>query len=184
MKMLKQLLFIFPLTLLVACQDTQTCENADIEKFDSYLNLDRNTLETELKIKLGEFTGGYYSDDNRQFIYNFFAVPDAPVSVVVNASSTKVETVMMEVLTFEEDFQKDLAAAIKAYTISECDSRFFGMQKHEIVDEMGEPTDEKVLDGNVTSIEYFSKDYKTSVNFKFYPEQQNMCSSVIVNWYH
>jgi len=170
--------------VLMACKGSSGCENEDIENFDSFLGLDENSMETELKPILGDFTGGYYSEDNRQFIYNFFAIPDAPVSVVVNASSSKVETVIMEVLSLDENFERDLGKAIEAYNIAECDSRFFGMQKSDIISEMGEPTSEEVLEGNVTSIEYFTKDYKTSVNFKFYPEQQHNCSTVIVNWYH
>ncbi|MBI3135546.1 MAG: hypothetical protein HYZ14_12790 [Bacteroidetes bacterium] len=179
-----RLIVLFSLLVLFSCKAKNTCENSDIEKFDSFLGLDAGTLEIELKNKLGDFTSGYYSEDNLRFIYNFFAVPDAPVSVVVNASSARVETVIMEVLTFKDDFKKDLEAVAVAYNIPDCDSRFFGMLKEELIAEMGEPEKEELLDGNVTSLHYFSQDRKTEVNFKFYPEQENWCSSVIVNWYH
>lgn len=167
-----------------SCNSGPSCENNDIEKFDSFLGLDANTREGELKEKLGEFTGGFYSDDNTQFIYNFFAVPDAPISVVVNATSTNVETVVMEVLTYEDSFKKDLDAVSKAYQLDECDTRFFGMQKDELIEALGQPAEDTMLEGQVTSLTYFSKDFKTKINFKCYPEQNNMCSSVIVNWFH
>lgn len=168
---------------VISCSPDSDCQNSDINKFDSFLGVSPETKEVELPEILGATTGGYYAEDNLSFIYTFHSLKDAPITVVVNASTTKVETVLMEVLTFGDDFFTDLEAAKIKYEITECDSRFFGMQKDEITEEFGKPDSEEILEGGVKSIIYNSDDYKTSVNFKFYPEQDNMCSSVIINWF-
>lgn len=67
-----------------------------------------------------------------------------PIAVAVNASTTKVETVLMEVLSMGEDFEKDLEKAKQKYNLDLCDSRFFGMKKDEIMAEMGEPDAERI----------------------------------------
>ncbi|MBK9591939.1 MAG: hypothetical protein IPO32_10670 [Crocinitomicaceae bacterium] len=57
------------------------------------------------------------------------------------------------------------------------------MKKDEIIAEMGEPDAEDNSATGVYSITYNSDNQKTSVNFKFFDEQDKMCSSVIVNWF-
>lgn len=175
--------YLLALNTLIACSSGPVCENSDIAKFDSFLGIDASTRENELTLVLGDFTGGYYSEDNTQFIYNFYSVPDAPVSVVVNATTSKVETVMMEVLTMDEEFQKDLQEGIERFKIDECESRFFGMTYDQLIEALGEPTNEETLTGNIKQLTYSSPENDRSITFKFYPEQDNICSTVIMNWF-
>ena len=77
-----------------------------------------------------------------------------------------------------------ITKALKEFKIDECDSRFFGMKYDELVKTMGKPTTEETLEEGVKSLTYDSKDFKTAVNFKIYPSQANMCSSVSVNWFY
>ncbi len=182
--MLKTSSFILAILLIVSsCTSEPQCQNSDINAFDSFLGINGETKEIELTKILGESTGGYYSDDNQSFIYTFHSLIDVPIAVAVNASTTKVETVLMEVLSMGEDFEKDLEKAKQKYNLDLCDSRFFGMKKDEIMAEMGEPDAEDASATGVYSITYNSENMKTAVNFKFYDEQDNMCSSVIVNWF-
>ncbi|MBK6524779.1 MAG: hypothetical protein IPG07_04020 [Crocinitomicaceae bacterium] len=173
----------FILLMLSSCSSEPECQNSDINSFDSFLGITGETKEIELTKILGESTGGYYTDDNKSFIYTYHALIDAPIAVAVNANTTKVETVLMEILSLGEDFEKDLEKAAKKYNLDLCDSRFFGMKKDEIIAEMGEPDAEDNSATGVYSITYNSDNQKTSVNFKFFDEQDKMCSSVIVNWF-
>jgi hypothetical protein len=182
--MLKTLSFVLAIVLILSsCTSEPQCQNSDINAFDSFLGINGETKEIELTKILGESTGGYYSDDNQSFIYTFHSLIDVPIAVAVNASTTKVETVLMEVLSMGDDFKKDLEKANQKYNLDLCDSRFFGMKKDEIIAEMGEPDAEDNSTSGVYAITYNSKNMQTSVNFKFYDEQDKMCSSVIVNWF-
>jgi hypothetical protein len=171
------------LLILSSCSSEPECQNSDVNSFDSFLGVTGETKEIELTTLLGESTGGYYSDDNKSFIYTYHSLIDVPIAVAVNANTTKVETVLMEVLSIGEDFEKDLAKAVQKYNLDACDSRFFGMKKDEIIADMGEPDAEDTSATGVYSITYNSENMKTSVNLKFYDEQDKMCSSVIVNWF-
>lgn len=174
----------FVLSLFVlSCESGPECTNSDINLFDSFLGLGPQTKEVELPDILGESTGGYYSEDAKSFVYTYQALPDVPIAVAVNATTSKVETVLMEILSFGDDFFMDLEAAKKLYNLPECDSRFFGMKNDELIEDMGKPSVNEQLEGGINLLTYNSKNYKTSVNFKFYAEQDNMCSSVIVNWF-
>lgn len=179
---------IFAIALIaiafVACSSKPECANSDVNAFDNFLGITYGMTELELESKLGKFTGGAYTADSTAFIYYFKRLENAPVTVWVNAKSGKVETIFMEILGYEQYFQEDLNEAITEFKISECDSRFFGMKYEELVEDMGKPSAEETIEGGVKSVSYDSKDYKYSVNFKFYPEQENMCSSVSVNWFY
>lgn len=184
MKKFKILSAILVLTAFVACSSKPDCPNSDVNKFDNFLGISYGMSELELEAKLGNFTGGEYTSDSTAFIYYFKRIENAPVTVWVNSESGKVETIFMEILGYEEYFQSDLDEAIKEFSMSECDSRFFGMKYDELVQEMGKPAADETIEGGVRSVSYDSKDYKYSVNFKFYPEQADMCSSVSVNWFY
>lgn len=168
----------------IACSSKQECPNSDIEKFDNFLGVEYGTNELKLEALLGKFTGGEYTPDSSAFIYYFKRVENAPLTVWVNSKSGKVETIFMEILGYEEVFQDDLDAAIKEFHISDCDSRFFGMKYEELVETMGKPNSEETLEDDVKSLTYDSKNYKYNVNFKLYPSQGDMCSSISVNWFY
>lgn len=172
----------FTLILAYSCISGNDCENSDINSFNTFLGISNETTELELSALLGDATGGYYSEDNKNFIYDYRKLADSPVSVAVNATTSTVETVFMEVLTVGVDFDNDLQIAIDHYKISDCDARFFGLTRTEIIDEMGEPMFEATDDKGVQTLEYNSSNFKTSVIFKCYPEQAFRCSSIIVSW--
>jgi hypothetical protein len=90
----------------------------------------------------------------------------------------------MEILGYEELFQSDLNSAIEAYSISACDAHFFGLKYADLKAKLGEPAAEEILEGDIRSVDYDSDDLRYSVNFKFYPDQDNMCSSISVNWFY
>lgn len=176
----------YPLLILFivsSCSGKSDCSNSDIDQFDTFLGISRETKEIDLSTFLGETTGGYYSDDNSSFIYTYHALSAVPIAVAVNASTTKAETVVMEILSLGDDFTNDLEKAKTQYAIDACDARFFGIQKEDLIAEMGEPDLEETPEEGIYSITYNSTDFKTSVNFKFYAEQENKCSCVIVNWF-
>ncbi|MBI3135545.1 MAG: hypothetical protein HYZ14_12785 [Bacteroidetes bacterium] len=168
----------------VTDEKKEDCAKESADDFDNFLGIEYGTNELKLEKILGSFTGGAYTADSLAFMYYFKTIENAPITVWVNAKSQKVETIFMEVLSYEQYFQEDLKKAAEEYNIQSCDSKFFGMKKDEIVKIMGKPAADEALEGGVQSISYDSKNYKYSVNFKFYPEQNNICSSISVNWFY
>jgi len=160
------------------------CDKNSAEDWDNFLGIEYGTNELGLEAKIGKFTGGEYTADSSAFIYYFKRVENAPVTVWVNGKTGDVETIFMEILGYEQYFQTDLEAGIKEFNMQDCDSRFFGMTYAEVTKIMGKPSADEELEGGVKSISYDSKNFKYSVNFKFYPEQADMCSSISVNWFY
>ncbi len=162
-----------------------TCaEKTNVDDFDNFLGITYGMNELFLEKILGKFTGGEYTSDSTAFLYYFKEIKGAPITVWVDSESQKVITIFMEILGAEEWFQSDLNSAIEAYNISTCDSYFFGLTYEALVTRMGKPTSEELLKGDIRSVDYDSANLKYSVNFKFYPDQDNLCSSVAVNWFY
>ncbi len=161
------------------------CDELTVEDFDEFLGIKYGSKELNLESKVGKFTGGEYSADSAAFIYYYNRVERVPISVWVNAKTSKVETIFMEVLSYsDENFEKDLKNAVDEFNISTCDASWFGMKESAIVKRLGEPSVEESLKDNVRSISYDSQDFIYAVNFKFYPDQQNKCSSISLNWFY
>jgi len=185
MKKIKFLALAVVAIAFTACGETKPdCPNSDVNKFDNFLGIKYGTNELDLEPILGDFTGGEYTVDSSAFIYYFKHIENAPVSVWVNGESGKVETIFMEILGYEDVFDKDVEEAKKEFKMTDCDSRFFGMTYDELVETMGKPTSEETLDEGVKSMSYDSKDFKIAVNFKVYPSQADICSSISVNWFY
>jgi len=165
-------------------EEESGCTKKSADDFDNFLGIDYGTNELKLEKILGKFTGGEYTPDSLAFMYYFKSLENAPITVWVNAKSQKVETIFMEVLSYKQYFKDDLEAAIERYSIEECDSRFFGKTESEITKIMGKADADDLLEGGVKSLSYDSENLKYSVNFKFYPEQENICSSISVNWFY
>ncbi len=159
-------------------------EKKNVDDFDNFLGITYGMNELNLEKILGKFTGGEYTADSTAFLYYFKEIKGAPITVWVDSESQKVITIFMEILGAEEWFQSDLSSAIEAYNISTCDSYFFGLTYEALVTRMGKPTSEELLKGDIRSVDYDSANLKYSVNFKFYPDQDNLCSSVAVNWFY
>lgn len=165
--------------------EIDTCEQkSTVADFDNFLGLTYGMNELMLEKKLGKFTGGEYTADSTSFMYYFKKIKGAPITVWVDSKSQKVITIFMEILGYEDLFQSDLNDAIEAYNISSCDSYFFGLKYADLTARLGQPTAEELLKGDIRSVDYDSEDLNCSVNFKFYPDQDNMCSSISVNWFY
>lgn len=160
------------------------CANLSVEDFDQFLGVKYGTKELLLQDKLGNFTGGEYTADSSAFIYRFNRIERVPLSVWVNATTGKVITIFMEVLSLEQNFESDLAKAKEEFNMSECDASWFGMTAKEIKNRMGEPAEEAISNKGVTLLSYDSESYLYTVAFKMYPEQDSLCSSVSVNWFY
>ncbi|MBN4082132.1 hypothetical protein JYT21_00350 [bacterium AH-315-B15] len=161
-----------------------SCPDTSIEDWNSFINIEYKTNELDLEEKIGNFTGGEYTSDSSAFIYYFNRVERVPLSVWVNGESGQVQTIFMEILSYDENFDEDLQKAVDEFTIDDCESRYFGMNKKEIIEIMGEPQDERELEEGVESIAYDSEGFKYTVNFKFYESQNNRCTSISVNWFY
>lgn len=175
-------IYIFLLLAALGCTNQQDCENSDVENFKSFINLEPDTHEKDLPAILGPFTSGTYTGDQSGFIYGFYAIEDAPLNVVVNSATSQVMLISLEILSTGDDMNKDMQAVAAQFHISDCDMRFFGMTQDELTEDFGKPSKNEKLKGDIQSLTYHAKDYKTTINFKFYPEQDNLCTSVMVEW--
>lgn len=160
------------------------CTKKSADDFDNFLGIDYGTNELRLEKILGPFTGGEYTEDSVAFMYYFKKFDNVPVTVWVNSKSQKVETIFMEVLSYEEYFKSDLNEAAEYFKMKPCDSDFFGKSVAQIKEILGTPAREEILPEGQTSLTFDSKDLNHSVNFKFYPEQNNICSSISINWFY
>ncbi len=159
----------------------QTIQKND---FTTFLGVEYGMEELSLENTLGKFVSGAYTKDSSAFIYYFNRIPRSPISVWVDSKTSKVVTIFMEVLSFEENFQSDLELAIKEFKISEEDSKWFGMTRDQIIQELGEPVSEKIDKEKTTILTYNSENLKKHAEFKIYPSQDNKCSSVSINWFY
>lgn len=181
--------------LVVSCQtgDKQeakqevTCDDIAINDFQSFLTIQANTPEKELKQILGKSTGGSFSDDKTIFIYEFEGTKRVPVKVYVNAETGNIETVFMEILGLQNDFDRDVKKAKLDFPISECKAKLFGKQPKEIIDFFGFPQEDNLqadnVEADVRTLTYLSENQKTAVRFNFYPSQNYQLSSMVVDWY-
>lgn len=152
--------------------------------FDDFLGIKYGTHELYLESILGKFTSGEYTADSSQFIYHFNVLEKVPVYVWVSAKTQTVQTIFMEVLSYPPYFDADLDSAANYYQMIDEDKKFFGKKPAEIIALMGEPYSDQTHDSNFRELTYQSDDYMISVGFRFYPEQNEMCSSISVNWFY
>ena len=201
MKQFSMILFVnIFMFLFVACagqeseSDTET-ENetkkeckSEIEDWDEFLGIPYGAKENKLQKYLGKFTGGEYTDDSTSFVYYFERVKRAPITVWVNAKTSDVETVFIEVLGLKDYFEDDVRAVKDEFNLTDCDTKWFGMTEDEIVEILGKPTktdtSEDKSGKEVRSIFYDSEDLTISLLFKFYESQDNICSSISVYWFY
>ena len=160
------------------------CDSLLVDDFKRFLNFKYGDTEQLLTAKLGQMSNGNFSDDSTIFIYNYTRAPRVPIQVWVNSKTNKVTTLFMEVLSLEENFEKDLANAVQEYNIKICDQSWFGKSATEIKEQLGTPSNDVVTKDFVNEISYFSVDGSIMIAFKVYPEQNDKCSSVAVTWFY
>ncbi len=175
---------IFVLLLSACSGEEEQCPEVSIEDWDSFVGIDYGTNELDLEDKIGNFTGGEYTSDSSAFIYYFNRVERVPLSVWVNGDNGQVQTIFIEILSYEANFETDLQNATDEFKIDPCQSRFFGMTQKEVKDVMGDPQSTNKLEEGVVSLAYDSEGLKYMVNFKFYPSQGDKCTSISVNWFY
>jgi hypothetical protein len=160
------------------------CPSASIADFNQFLGMEYGGEELLLESKMGKFTGGDYTPDSSSFIYYYNRVDRVPISVWVNTKTSKINTVFMEVISLDNNFDADLEKAVEEFSIHPCESRWFGLTTDEIKARLGEPAEEAVSSEGFTLLSYDSEDFLIAVAFKIYDEQSGKCSSVSVNWFY
>lgn len=187
------LLFFLSMTMtLAACDEasdqssnsTNECDTVNAEDFKDFLGLSYGMPETKVDDILGTSTGGEYVSDSSRFIFYYNGVDRVPLSIWTNGENTAVETVFIEVLSAEEQFEADKTAAIEKYDLDPCDIRYMGMTSDQIIAIMGQPDDKRTLEKGVRQIAYDTEDYSCNVCFKFYEKQGDICSSIRVTWFY
>ena len=179
--------YYYCLLLLIfsSCQgENNSCGNNDVESFNQFLGFNAESTEKDIYNNLGIASKKHYTADSSKLIYGYLYKQDVPIAVVVNSHSKFVESVMMEVLTFGDEFHADLNEAKDFYKIDSCEARFFGMTEDQIKAGFEGDPQRKTENGGIILLEYCSSDYKTCITFKLYPEQGSVCSTVIFNWNH
>lgn len=164
------------------------CDDIRIEDFDSFLGVDFDTPELELKNIMGKSTGGEYTDNKSQFMYYWKGTKRVPVTIYVDAEKGDVQTLFMEILGLDENFDQDIVKAGEDFDIKECHLELFGKQPKEIISIFGkadkDDIDNDSVEDGVRHLVYYSKDESIAVSFKFYKSQDNKMSSLVVDWFH
>jgi hypothetical protein len=177
--------FIIMLIVCFSCTgESDSCSNTDAASFNQFLGFNASSTEKDIYNNLGIASEKHYNADSTKLIYGYLFKRDVPISVVVNTHTKFVESVMMEVLTFGSEFKDDLTEAKEFYKIDSCETRFFGLTEDEIKSRFSGDPERKTENGGIILLKYCTSDYKTCITFKLYPEQGNVCSTVILNWNH
>lgn len=164
------------------------CDEVSIDDFDNFLGIKFNTVETDLKNVMGESSGGEYTNDKSAFMYYFKDTKRVPVTVYVDAETGDVETIFMEILGLNENFDQDIQKAEEDFNIKECHLDLFGKQPKEIISIFGQADKDNIeedsVEEGVRHLVYYSSDDKIALSFKFYHSQDNQMSSLMVDWFH
>ena len=164
------------------------CEDITVEDFDTFLGVDFDTPELELKNIMGKSTGGEYTDSKSQFMYYWKNTKRVPVTIYVNAETGAVETLFIEILGLGENFDQDVIKAGEDFNIKECHLELFGKQPKEIISIFGKADKDEIdndsVEDGVRHLVYYSKDESIAISFKFYKSQDNRMSSLVVDWFH
>ncbi|MBK9190036.1 MAG: hypothetical protein IPM77_00270 [Crocinitomicaceae bacterium] len=184
---LMKFFYCFSLIVFIfySCQgESNSCINTSIETFNQFMGFHAGSTEKDIYTNLGIASEKHYSTDSTKLIYGYLYKRDVPIAVVVNSHSKFVESVMMEVLTFGDEFTSDLNEAKDFYKLDSCETRFFGMTENQIKSGFDGDPERKTENGGIILLNYCSSDYKTCITFKLYPEQGNICSTIILSWNH
>lgn len=82
------------------------------------------STEKDIYTNLGIASEKHYSTDSTKLIYGYLYKRDVPIAVVVNSHSKFVESVMMEVLTFGDEFIRSERGK-DFYKLDSCETRFW-----------------------------------------------------------
>lgn len=160
------------------------CEKNSVNEFNNFLGLYYGLEEGSIKDVLGQFDYGNFSRDSSSFIYYYDTVACAPIQVWVNAVTSEVETIFIEILAYSDYYDQCFEEFKEYYKVEECDAKFFGLKPNEMKNLMGEPVQDTTSSQGVRSMLYSADNSRATVNFKFYPSQDTTSTAVEVNWFY
>jgi len=167
---------------------TDKCDDITINDFDSFIGVNYDTPESKLKDILGTSSGGEYTADKASFKYYYKETKRVPVTVYVNAKTGDIETIFMEILGLQENFDQDVIKAKQDFNLDECQAKLFGKKPKDVISMWGAASKDNVEDNEVEegvrTLIYYSGDNKIALTMKFYPSQENKMSSLMVDWFH
>jgi hypothetical protein len=164
------------------------CKDISVDDFDTFLGVQFQTSESELKEVMGKSTGGGYNNDSTAFMYYYKNTKRVPVTVFVDAQTGTVETIFMEILGLNGNFDQDVQKADEDFNIEQCHLDLFGKQPKDIIGVFGQADKDNIeedsVEESVRHLVYYSSDDKIALSFKFYKSQDNKMSSFMVDWFH
>jgi hypothetical protein len=213
MKILNFTLSLFTLILLISCGSSNETNQADIDKqsndilkellseketlncdgftikdFNTFLGLNYGDTKEKINEVLGQETRADYNSDRSQYQYFFEDTKRVPVTVSINPNDNKIETVFMEVLGTGANFEDDIYRAEEDFNVEPCIINLFGKKPKEILKMFGQANSDNIKESanenGVRTLTYITEDTFTMVTFKFYPSQNNLLSSITVNWFY
>ena len=179
--------------ILADYEDSETatssrCDDLSIDDFDSFLGVDFDSPEKDLKDIMGKSSGGEYTEDKGRFKYYWKDTKRVPVTIYCNAETGHVETLFMEILGIGKNFDQDVMKADEDFNLKECHLNLFGKQPKEIINIFGQADKDNIVDDSVEDdvrdLVYYSDNDKIALTFKFYHSQDNRMSSLSVDWFH
>jgi hypothetical protein len=162
------------------------CKDISIEDFDKFLGIKNTNKEKDLTEIMGKSSGGEYTAEKDRFKYYYKETKRVPVTIYVNAESGAIETIFMEILGLNENFDQDVMKADEDFNIDECQLSLFGQTPKEILALFGQADKDNIGDNSVEedvrTLVYYSEDESIAITLKFYKSQDNMMSSLMVDW--
>jgi len=179
--------------ILVSCSendsinDVEMCKSVSVNSFSQFLNISNTTKESDLKKILGKAHGGSFTDDKLVFIYRYEGLDRVPISAYVNSESGKVQTISMEVLGLNKNFDNDIEKAVTKYIKNPCQAIILDKTPTQVIGILGSPPVDNITADNVESeirtLRYKSDSGDINLRLNFYPSQNYRLSSIIVDWY-
>ncbi len=169
-------------------QTTVNCDDFKITDFNHFLGLSYGDTEDKIEKVLGKPTDVKTSSNGAQTIYSYKNTLRVPVSISINTDSKKVETLVIEILGLDANFDQDVLKAKEDFNVEPCILDLLGKKPKEILEILGQANTDKIKESanetGVRSLLYLSEDTFTMVSLNFYPSQDNKLSSITVNWFY
>ena len=159
-----------------------------INSFNSFLGLTYGQKVRDVKKIMDSPSGGKFTEDESSYMHYYKNTKRVPVTVYTNAKSKKIETVFMEILGLEKNFEQDVKKAKQDFLLNGKHANLFGMQAKDLLKLFGVAYEDTIEDSSVEedvrTLLYYSEDDKIALTLKFYPSQGNILSSIMVDWFY
>jgi hypothetical protein len=167
---------------------SKDCENFVIKDFNTILGLNYGETKEKINEVLGQEDSANFTSNRSQFQYHFTSTKRVPVTISINPNDNKIETIFIEILGTGVNFNQDILKAEEDFSVEPCIIDLFGKKPKEILKKFGQANSdnmkESALEQGVRTLTYLTEDTFTMVTFKFYPSQDNLLSSITVNWFY